>query len=107
MAPTISTGRPKGTASRASAVDETPSHVAPPSIAAAISDRYGARIDVAVIDANDLTSEVFAITDGLSVATLRGLVSDNPLGQSAEQTPFGLIRRLTDHVDVPSAAVTA
>jgi hypothetical protein len=43
----------------------------------------------------------------LSIATLRGLVSDNPLGQSAEQTPFGLIRRITDHVDEPSVAVTA
>jgi F420-0:gamma-glutamyl ligase-like protein len=73
-------------------------------IAAAISDRYGARIDVAIIDANDLTSEVFAITNGFSVATLRGLVSDNPLGQSAEQTPFGLIRQITNQL---SSAATA
>jgi hypothetical protein len=73
-------------------------------IAAAISDHFGARIDVAIIDANDLTSEVFAITNGFSAATLRGLVSDNPLGQSAEQTPFGLIRQITEQLP---AAVTA
>jgi asparagine synthase (glutamine-hydrolysing) len=71
-------------------------------IAAAISDRFGARIDVAIIDANDLTSEVFAITNGFSIPTLRGLVSDNPLGQSAEQTPFGLIRQITEQL--PAAA---
>ncbi len=76
-------------------------------IAAALSDRYGARVDVAVIDANDLTAEVFAVTDGSSVETVCGLVTDNPLGQSAEQTPFGFIRRITDHGDEPPVAATA
>lgn len=74
-------------------------------IAAALRDRYGARIDVAVIDANDLTAEVFAVTEGSSVATVRSLVADNPLGQSAEQTPFGFMRRITDHgAESPVAA---
>jgi F420-0:gamma-glutamyl ligase-like protein len=74
-------------------------------IAAALRDRYGARIDVAVIDANDLTAEVFAVTEGSSVDTVRSLVVDNPLGQSAEQTPFGFIRRITDHgAESPVAA---
>jgi F420-0:gamma-glutamyl ligase-like protein len=63
-------------------------------IAAALSARYGVRIDVAVIDANDLTAEVFAVTEGSSVDRVLGLVADNPLGQSAEQTPFGYIRRV-------------
>jgi hypothetical protein len=73
-------------------------------IAAALGDRYGARIDVAIIDANDLTAEVFAVTDGSSEATVRSLVADNPLGQSAEQTPFGFIRRITDRDESPVAA---
>jgi F420-0:gamma-glutamyl ligase-like protein len=74
-------------------------------ISAALGDRYGARIDVAIIDANDLTSEVFAVTEGSSVDTVRSLVVDNPLGQSAEQTPFGFIRRITDHgAESPVAA---
>ena len=73
-------------------------------IAAALGDRYGARIDVAIIDANDLTAEVFAVTGGSIEAKVRSLVADNPLGQSAEQTPFGFIRRISDRDESPVAA---
>jgi hypothetical protein len=49
---------------------------------------------VAIIDANDIAAEVFATTPGIDAGTVHALVVDNPLGQSAEQTPFGLVRRL-------------
>jgi F420-0:gamma-glutamyl ligase len=63
-------------------------------IAGAIAARTGCKVDVAIIDANDLAAEVFATTPGIDAGTVRSLVVDNPLGQSAEQTPFGLVRRL-------------
>jgi asparagine synthase (glutamine-hydrolysing) len=63
-------------------------------IAGAIGASTGCKVDVAIIDANDLAAEVFATTPGVDAGTVRALVVDNPLGQSAEQTPFGLVRRL-------------
>ncbi len=64
-------------------------------IAEAVSTRLGRSVDVAIIDANDIGAEVFATTAGVDEATVRAVVVDNPLGQSAEQTPFGLVRRVT------------
>ena len=49
---------------------------------------------MAVIDANDMAAEVLAATDGVSVTDVLAVVADNPLGQSDEQTPFGLVRRV-------------
>jgi asparagine synthase (glutamine-hydrolysing) len=63
-------------------------------IASGIAARTGRKVDVAIIDANDLAAEVFATTPGVDPATVLRLVVDNPLGQSAEQTPFALVRRL-------------
>ncbi|HXY94755.1 MAG TPA: asparagine synthase (glutamine-hydrolyzing) [Acidimicrobiia bacterium] len=63
-------------------------------IASSIAARRGRKVDVAVIDANDLAAEVFATTPGVDPDTVLRLVVDNPLGQSAEQTPFGLVRRV-------------
>jgi F420-0:gamma-glutamyl ligase-like protein len=63
-------------------------------IASGIAARTGRKVDVAIIDANDLAAEVFATTAGVDAETVRALVVDNPLGQSAEQTPFGLVRTL-------------
>ena len=63
-------------------------------IASGITARTGRKVDVAIIDANDLAAEVFATTAGVHAETVRALVVDNPLGQSAEQTPFGLVRTL-------------
>ncbi len=54
--------------------------------------RTGRKVEVAIIDANDIGAEVFATTAGVDAETVRRLVVDNPLGQSAEQTPFGLVR---------------
>lgn len=48
----------------------------------------------AVIDANDLGVDILGLTRGsLDAAQLAAILKDNPLGQSAEQTPFGIIRR--------------
>jgi asparagine synthase (glutamine-hydrolysing) len=63
-------------------------------IAGGIAARTGRKVDVAIVDANDLAAEVFATTPGIDTATVLRLVVDNPLGQSAEQTPFALVRKL-------------
>lgn len=59
-----------------------------------IKDKYG--IDCMIVDANDLNIEILGknrkipYDDGF----LAGLVRDNPAGQSREQTPFILIRKI-------------
>jgi asparagine synthase (glutamine-hydrolysing) len=63
-------------------------------IAAELRRRTGRRVGVAIIDANDMAAEVFATVDVEAEAVL-AMVADNPLGQSDEQTPFGLVRRVT------------
>jgi hypothetical protein len=64
-------------------------------IAAELSRRYAVRIRVAVIDASDFGAEIFATSGAVDTELVRELVADNPLGQSDEQTPFGLVRRVT------------
>jgi asparagine synthase (glutamine-hydrolysing) len=61
-------------------------------IATGIAARTGRKVEVAIIDANDIAAEIFATTPGVDPETVRRIVVDNPLGQSAEQTPFGLVR---------------
>ncbi|MFZ0179388.1 MAG: asparagine synthase (glutamine-hydrolyzing) [Candidatus Dormiibacterota bacterium] len=63
------------------------------SIAADVHRRTGRRIAVAIIDANDMAAEVFAAV-GIDPQSVLAMVADNPLGQSDEQTPFGLVRRV-------------
>jgi hypothetical protein len=48
---------------------------------------------VAIIDANDMAAEVFASV-GVEAEAVLAMIADNPLGQSDEQTPFGLVRRV-------------
>jgi asparagine synthase (glutamine-hydrolysing) len=62
-------------------------------IAAELRRRTGRRLAVAIIDANDMAAEVFAAV-GVDAASVLAMVADNPLGQSDEQTPFGLVRRV-------------
>ncbi|HYL70302.1 MAG TPA: asparagine synthase-related protein, partial [Candidatus Dormibacteraeota bacterium] len=70
-------------------------------IARDIAERTGRHVGVAVIDANDMAAEVFATTDGVPVEDVLAVVKDNPLGQSDEQTPFGLVRRMGAESRVP------
>jgi hypothetical protein len=62
-------------------------------IAADVRRRIGRRVGVAIIDANDMAAEVFASV-GIDAESVLAMVADNPLGQSDEQTPFGLVRRV-------------
>jgi asparagine synthase (glutamine-hydrolysing) len=62
-------------------------------IAADVRQRTGRRVAVAIIDANDMAAEVFASV-GIDAASVLAMIADNPLGQSDEQTPFGLVRRV-------------
>lgn len=55
---------------------------------------------VAIVDANDLGVNILAqARPEYSNGLLARLLKDNPLGQGAEQTPIGIIRRM------PGAAV--
>jgi asparagine synthase (glutamine-hydrolysing) len=65
-------------------------------IARAIRDATGRAVGVAVIDANDMAAEVFATTSGVDASDVLAVIADNPLGQSDEQTPFGLVRRMRE-----------
>jgi len=66
-------------------------------IAALLRQHTGRAIDVAVVDSNDLAADILGASSGVDRLALVRLFADNPLGQTDEQTPFALIRR----VDVP------
>ena len=75
-------------------------------IAAEIHRRTGRRVAVAIVDANDMAAEVLAAT-GIDADSVLAVLADNPLGQSDEQTPFGLVRRvrLADAAAAPAEPV--
>ncbi len=51
--------------------------------------------DVVIIDANDLGVAVLGKSDrGIADDFPKGVFKDNPLGQSSEQTPLAIVRRL-------------
>ncbi len=60
-----------------------------------IKDRYG--IDCMIVDANDLNIEILGKNREMPYddTFLAGLIRDNPAGQSREQTPFILIRKIS------------
>ena len=47
----------------------------------------------AVVDVNDIGSAVLGHSRGVDAETVRQALKDNPLGQGAEQTPVGILRR--------------
>lgn len=64
---------------------------APERTAAEIAEHIG--INVAIIDANDLGCVILGSSKGApSKETLCKILKDNPLGQTSEQTPMGIIR---------------
>ncbi len=75
-------------------------------IAAEVHRRTGRRVAVAIVDANDMAAEVLAAT-GVDADSVLAVLADNPLGQSDEQTPFGLVRRvrLADAAAAPAEPV--
>ena len=49
---------------------------------------------VAVVDCNDLGGNILGVSDsGMDKAQLVRILGDNPLGQTNEQTPIGIIRK--------------
>ncbi|MFN2582926.1 MAG: asparagine synthase (glutamine-hydrolyzing) [Candidatus Dormibacteria bacterium] len=76
-------------------------------IARGVREHTGRRVGVAIIDANDMAAEVFAVTDGVRVEDVLTVVADNPLGQSDQQTPFGVVRRMTTVTPVEAAEPVA
>jgi asparagine synthase (glutamine-hydrolysing) len=60
----------------------------------ALSERAAAEIAVAVVDTNDLAADVLGASPGVDRATVSQVLADNPMGQTGEQTPFCILRRL-------------
>ncbi len=57
----------------------------------AMARRLGA--GVAVVDVNDLGSEVLAVSAGVDGRAVQELLRDNPMGQGAQRTPVMVLRR--------------
>lgn len=66
-----------------------------PQNSADLAKRWSARwrTRVAVVDVNDVGSEVLGASPGVDIALVRELLRDNPMGQGAERTPVGVLRR--------------
>lgn len=59
-------------------------------VAERISQKIGA--PVAIVDANDFGVNTLGASQGLDKKLVARIIKDNPLGQSDEQTPIGIIR---------------
>lgn len=65
----------------------------PDEVAAAIKERIG--FDVLVVDINDIDGVILGISDAsFDRALYAKVLKDNPLGQSRQQTPMGIIRKI-------------
>ncbi len=62
----------------------------PQNIVDGLSKRLG--VEVAVVDVNDVGSEVLACSSGLQKEVIEELLRDNPMGQGAQRTPVGILR---------------
>lgn len=58
-----------------------------------MSDMAGGRVDVVIVDANDIGVETLGSSRQADPRLVASLMRDNPLGQGSEQTPIALIRR--------------
>jgi hypothetical protein len=47
-----------------------------------------------VVDSNDLAADILGASDGVDRGQLPELFADNPLGQTDEQTPICVLRRM-------------
>ena len=76
----------------------------PNEVAQSLSEVTG--VPVAVVDANDLGVSVLGVSSGCPERKLIAeVLADNPLGQSCEQTPIGIIRPIR-RVSVHTSAST-
>ena len=62
-------------------------------VAKKISDRLGG-VKVAIVDANDIGVNILGSTPGLDRKFVARAIKDNPLGQTDECTPVGIIREI-------------
>lgn len=66
--------------------------VNPDAVAKQIKERIG--FDTIIVDINDLDGEILGISDdSISRELYAKVLKDNPLGQSRQQTPMGIIRK--------------
>lgn len=71
-------------------VSKGPEHAG--QVAQRISEKIG--VPVAIVDANDYGVVVLGASKGLDKKYIAKIIKDNPLGQSDEQTPIGIIRHV-------------
>lgn len=65
----------------------------PDRVAKEIAKRIGQR--VAIVDVNDLSGKILGIShEDMDREYIARILKDNPLGQSAQQTPMGIIREV-------------
>ena len=60
-------------------------------ICSKIEKKFG--VKACIVDANDLGVEVLGASKGIDKKMIKEILQDNPLGQSNEQTPIGIIRK--------------
>ncbi len=97
--------------SRVSAIDGPTAHTIPPynthaskaprdpdgvaeRLRRAIEAKAGTEVEVAVVDTNDLAADILGASAGVDRRALVAVLADNPLGQTDEQTPFCILRRV-------------
>lgn len=61
-----------------------------------VAEKIAARLNTpaAIVDANDLGVNILGASKGVDRKLVVRAIKDNPLGQSDEQTPFGIIREM-------------
>lgn len=62
----------------------------PQEVVQTLARRFG--VKVAVVDVNDVGSEVLAASADVDVPLVRELLRDNPMGQGAQRTPLAILR---------------
>jgi hypothetical protein len=62
-------------------------------VAQKISEKMGG-IKVAIVDANDIGVNILGWTSGVYPKLIAKIIKDNPLGQTDECTPVGIIREI-------------
>src|SRR3989344_953375 len=61
-------------------------------ISRSIAQKLG--VAVAIVDANDIGVNILGASSGVDKKLIACMIKDNPLGQSDEQTPIGIIREV-------------
>ena len=68
----------------------------PDKVAREIKESIGGH-EACVVDVNDLAGKILGVSNpAMDKDLLVRILKDNPLGQSAQQTPMGIIRRVTE-----------